>query len=357
MPGTQEMLQLLSLLTVGPPPTKPLVETLATLDHEHWTALQKLAGTHHVLVRAMEVVHRSAAEMGFSELAQRAQASAQMESAQIVGAIQKLSEICTELEAAGCPMTVLKSLDHWPDFGRDIDLYTGASLSEVKQVLCTRFQASVLPRSWGDRLAEKCSFAMPGLEPTLEVHSRRLGQAGEHVALAARLERRRVPRQIAGHLFYVPAAEEQVIAATLQRMYRHLFFRICDIVNTAHLIETRTIDYQELRWAASEARVWTGVATFLVIVCEYVKGYRATAPSVPEEVRNSSLFGANKFFVRGQYLRLPLLPEAAQLYGRQVTATALGGDFPGAFRLSLLPPLASAAVLAYKFTGSNQGIW
>jgi hypothetical protein len=230
-------------------------------------------------------------------------------------------------------------------------------MAVVKTVLCSKFQATVLPRSLGDRLAEKCGFTIPGLDRTIEMHSGRLGQAGEHVALAARLERRRVGRQIAGHLYHVPAAEEQVIAATLQRMYRHLFFRICDIVNTTHLIEARTIDYEELRRGATEARVWTGVATFLVIVSEYVKRYRGTALSLPEEVVASSLFGADKFFLRGQYLRLPLLPEAARLYGRQVTSTALGGDLPAAFRLSLLPPLASAAAVAYKFTGSNQGIW
>jgi hypothetical protein len=30
---------------------------------------------------------------------------------------------------------------------------------------------------------------------------------------------------------------------------------------------------------------------------------------------------------------------------------------PATFRLSLLPPLASAAAISYKLTGSDKGIW
>jgi len=30
---------------------------------------------------------------------------------------------------------------------------------------------------------------------------------------------------------------------------------------------------------------------------------------------------------------------------------------PATFRLTLLPPLASAAAIAYRFTGSDKGIW
>jgi hypothetical protein len=40
-----------------------------------------------------------------------------------------------------------------------------------------------------------------------------------------------------------------------------------------------------------------------------------------------------------------------------VTRTALRGDVPATLRLSLLPPLASLAAVAYKLTGSDKGIW
>jgi hypothetical protein len=353
---TDKSLQTLSrLLLMGPDCT--LLEEIADLRAEERASFLKLANANHVKVRALKALRAPAAGLGFADLALWVKTSLAQEEASISAAVTKLAEICVELECSGCPVTVLKSLDHWPDLGRDLDLYTGASMPAIKQVLVGRFQARVLPRSLGDCLANKCSFKIAALDRTIEMHSGRLGQAGEHVALAARVEQRRKLRRIEAKQFYVPAAEEQVIAATLQRMYRHLFFRICDIVNTAQLVEEKAIDYAELKRAAQEARVWTGVSTFLVIVSDYVRRYRNRALELPSDVLAASLFGANKFFVRGQYLRLPLLPEAVRLYGRQITGTALGGNLSAAVRLSLLPPLASVAALAYKFTGSNQGIW
>ena len=56
-------------------------------------------------------------------------------------------------------------------------------------------------------------------------------------------------------------------------------------------------------------------------------------------------------------MRVPVMPEGANLYTRQVTAAALNGDVPATLRLSLLPYLASAAAIAYKITGSDKGIW
>jgi hypothetical protein len=64
----------------------------------------------------------------------------------------------------------------------------------------------------------------------------------------------------------------------------------------------------------------------------------------------------DEVFVRGVWLRVPVR-RAAQLYGRQMVRMASRRDMHGVFRLSLLPPLASAARLAYKLTGDHKGIW
>ena len=355
--GAQRDLQTLSQLLLGKGPERSLVEGLARLDGEERLSFVKLANANHVLVRALNFIQQAAVKGGLTDLACWADISRAQEEIRIDAAITRLAEICAELETCGCPITVLKSLDHWPDLGRDLDLYTSASMAAVKEIFLKRFDATVLPRSLGDCLASKCSFKVPGLDLTIEMHSGRLGQAGEHVELAGRVEIRRRTRSLAGRTFYIPAPEEQVIAATLQRMYRHFFFRICDIVNTARLVDENAIDYAELKQAAQQGRVWSGVSTFLVIVSDYVQQYRGAPLPLPSELVARSLFGANKFFVRGQYLRVPLLPEGARLYGRQITGAVLGGDLPATLRLSLLPPLASVAALAYKFTRSNQGIW
>ncbi len=54
---------------------------------------------------------------------------------------------------------------------------------------------------------------------------------------------------------------------------------------------------------------------------------------------------------------MPIVPYGARFYTRQVTRTGLRGDVPATFRLSLLPPLASVAAVAYKLTGSDIGSW
>ena len=73
-------------------------------------------------------------------LASRCQACIEQEQLRIANAVQHLSLITGALEAAGCPTTVMKSLDHWPDLGNDLDLYTTANASQVCHVMTTRFQ-------------------------------------------------------------------------------------------------------------------------------------------------------------------------------------------------------------------------
>ncbi|HET7892675.1 MAG TPA: hypothetical protein VFL34_14190 [Candidatus Sulfotelmatobacter sp.] len=350
-------LHALSSLTLEQHPNRSIVAEVSALALSERASFVKLANVHHVLVRALRPMAQRAGEMGFAELAEWAHVSLAAEESRIRSAVQALADVCDELESAGCPTTVMKSLDHWPDVGRDFDLYTSADMGAVKAVLCAKFKASMLQRSWGDCLANKCSFNLPAMDRTIEMHSRRLGQAGEHVELAARVQRRRILRQIEGRTFHVPAPEEQLMAATLQRMYRHLFFRICEFANIAQLVDCNLVDYGELSAAAKRTGVWPGVATFLVIVSDYVSRYRQTELNLPAEVRAAAGFGAEKFVVRGQFLRLPLLPQAAGLFARQIAGTALRGNVSATFRLSLLPPLASVAALAYKVTGSNQGIW
>jgi len=189
------------------------------------------------------------------------------------------------------------------------------------------------------------------------VHCKRLGQTGEHTAMARRFVTRRVPKQLSGYTFMVPAPEERVIVATLQRMYRHFYFRVCDIVDNAALIESGALDYGELRSASVQGGIWPGVATFLCIVADYVQRYSGRALPLPGDVRSAARFGGEQVTPGGRFLRVPIMPHGAKLYTEQVTQTALRGDVPATFRLSLLPPLASAAAVAYKLTGSDKGVW
>ena len=330
---------------------------VAGLDEKGRAELLSLADSHHVLVRALQEVRALAAGAADSGLIAWSETALAAEQARIENALCRLDAVCRELEAAACPVVVMKSLDHWPDLGNDLDLVTAASERAIVRVMREKFQAHVEPRSWGDRLANKWNFALPGLREAIEVHAQRLGQTGEHTALARRVIARAVPRELSGYVFRVPAPEERIIIATLQRMYRHFYFRVCDVLDTAALVESGAVNFSELRRGADLGGIWPGVATFLLIVSDYVKTYRGEGVDLPREVLAAAKFGGDRITVRGRFLRFPLMPEGAGLYGLQMRQTAVRGNLPAALRLSLLPPLASVAALAYRVTGSDKGIW
>ncbi len=345
----------LSQLTLNPAEADDVVRYLGGLNQQELEHFESVADSNHVVVRALQ------AALGKlepdSDLAQWAQVVIARQEQRIQNALPILQRICEELEDAGCAVTVMKSLDHWPDLGNDLDLYTTGDEKRVQQVMVTRLGAKVDPRSWGDRLANKWNFCIPGLPELIEVHAQRLGQTGEQTQMARRFVSRRVSKTIGGFTFLIPAPEERVLVATLQRMYRHFYFRVCDIVNTAGLLDAGEVDFVELRRAAELGGIWNGVATYLKIVCDYVKTYRGSAPQLPPAVLQAAQFGGEAVYVGGRFIRVPVVPNGAKLYTRQVTQAALRGDVPATLRLSLLPPLASAAAVAYKLTGSDKGVW
>jgi hypothetical protein len=330
---------------------------ISGLDASGRNQLVSLADSHHVLVRALQTAHALGAGTSDTGLIAWTEATLATEQNRIENALARLDSVCRALDAAGCPVVVIKSLDHWPDLGNDLDLFTPASERNIVRLFRDKFQAHVEARSWGDRLANKWNFALPDLREAMEVHVQRLGQTGEHTALACRVIERAVPREVGGYHFRVPAPEERIIISTLQRMYRHFYFRICDVVDTAALVESGAVDFAELRRSADLGGIWPGVATFLAIVSDYVKSYRGTGVDLPREVLGAAKFGGEKITVRGRFLRFPMMPEGAGLYGLQMQQTARRGNIPAALRLSLLPPLASVAALAYRVTGSDKGIW
>jgi hypothetical protein len=329
---------------------------LAKAAPEDRAKFLSLAESHHVVLRALAPLRQAASDQGYAELAGWCGDVLSREHARIASALKFLDEICLKLERAGIQITVMKSLDHWPDIGNDLDLFTPSNQQKVSGAMLQEFEAWPKGRTWGDRLAHKCNFGIKGLRESVEIHHGCLGQTGEHIALAKRFCTRRVPQRVGAYTFMTPAPEERIVAATLQRMYRHLYIRVCDIVNTHSILESGDLDFAELKYAADLGGIWPGVATYLRIVTEFVQRHRGVACELPSQVLASARFGMDEVFVRGIWLRVPVR-RAAHLYGRQMGGMASRRDLHGVFRLSLLPPLASAAQLAYRLTGDHKGIW
>ena len=330
---------------------------LQNITQEEFDALLELAHSNHVIVRGMEVFRGIMLAAQDHIRAEWAATAIATERARIVKAVGFLRLIRDAFDEEGLDVTVIKSLDHWPDFGSDIDLYTNAPSQAVCALMRSRFGAQIASRSWGDRLACKWNFDIPGLPDPVEVHTGRLGQTGEQLLLASRLPERARLLEFDGQSFRVPSASDRLMISTLQRMYRHFYFRLCDIVDSAALAASGAIDYDELRSSAQAAGIWEGVATYLVIVSDYVRRYRGEGLVLPKFVKDSAHFNGDIVYLGGSFLRVPILPQSVGLYRSQMTGLLRRRELHSSARLGLLPWLATAAAIGHKITGSDKGIW
>jgi hypothetical protein len=351
---------ILSHLVLSPDADDPLSTTataLRNMNQEEFNGLVALANCNHVIVRGLKVYREIMLAVQDPARAELAAAAIENERARIGKAIGFLRMICDAFDEAGLDVTVMKTLDHWPDFGSDMDLYTNASTQVVCSLMQRRFGAQIASRSWGDRLACKWNFDLPGLSAPVEIHMGRLGQTGEQLVLASRLLERSRRVEIEGHAFRVPSASDRIMISTLQRMYRHFYFRLCDIVDSATLAASGELDYEELRTSAQAAGIWEGVATYLVIVSDYVSRYTGKDIGLPRLVKDSAHFDGAIVYVGGSFIRVPILPQSARLYRSQFTRLLCRRELQSSARLALLPGLATAAAIGHKITGSDKGIW
>jgi hypothetical protein len=360
-----QSMSLLSRLLLLPPDgheSSPLVieqlkSDLQAIGREEFDDLVRLANSNHVIVRGMEVFVEMMRAAEDDTRAAWAQSALATERTRIANALTYLEEICHALDDIVHDVMVIKSLDHWPDLGSDLDLYTNANADVVSTFMARRFNAQIAPRSWGDRLACKWNFLIPGLPEAVEIHMGRLGQTGEQVTIASHLAQRSRRIMVGDQAFRVPSASDRVMISTLQRMYRHFYFRLCDIVDSATLVEMGKIDFLDLRNSATNAGIWEGVATYLVIVSDYVSNYRGPGLDLPLFVHAAARFGGDQVYYAREFLRVPIMPQSAGLYGKQLAGVLRKLELTNGARLSLLPCLATAALVGQRITGSDKGIW
>ena len=333
------------------------VASLRTISRENFDALVALAHANHVIVRGLEVFQQMMTSAGDEVRAEWAATEVAAERSRIEKAVGSLRLISHAFDQESLDLTVMKSLDHWPDLGSDLDLFSNASAEAVCEVMQRRFSATVDVRSWGDRLAGKWNFLIPGLAESVEVHTGRLGQTGEQLALASWLPTRSRMVKVGAQSFRVPSASDRLMISTLQRMYRHFYFRLCDIVDSAELVNSGAVDFADLETYAQAAGIWEGVATYLVIVSDYVKRYSGKGLDLPASVTGAARFGGDLVYFGKKFLRVPIMPQAASLYRTQVAGLLRRRELQSTARLGLLPWLATAAAVSYKITGSDKGIW
>src|SRR4029077_9343293 len=115
-----------------------------------------------VVVRAFEVINRVAGNRGNASLQALAVETLSKERGGITNALNPLEPGWNALEEEDCPAVVMKTLDHWPDLGNDLDLVSTGDKAKIVKVFVQRLDAKIEPRSWGGRRACKWKFALPG---------------------------------------------------------------------------------------------------------------------------------------------------------------------------------------------------
>jgi len=327
------------------------------ISRDEFDDVLALAHSNHVVVRWLEMFlkeERSERNLDCFQLANSALSS---EKARIASALYRLHEVCAAFQNRGHAVMVIKTLDHWPDFGSDMDLFTNAQPDEVSQLMAECFGARVAPRSWGDHLANKWNFLLPGLPEPIEIHIGRLGQTGEQVEVASSMPARTRQVAVGGYRFTVASIPDRIMISTLQRMYRHFNIRLCDMVDNAAIADAGLIDYEKLSMLAESAGIWEGVATYLAIVSDYVRTYRGVPLDLPHFVLDAARFRGDKIYYAKGFLRVPIMPHSARLYGSQFAHVLGRGELENGARLSLLPLLGTAAMAAERLTGSDKGVW
>ena len=333
---------------------------LQRMSQKEWSDFLRFAELQRVYLRTLQLLEKWSVEGRVRLRSVDAKGLDDMmrdEERKIAHALATLDKVVRALELTGHSPLVIKTLDHLPDIGSDLDLFIAATEADTVRVMRSELRAEVQPQSWGDRLAHKWNFRIPGLTRLVEIHVGCLGQTGEQDALPAHLERTSVMQSV-GHLrFRVPAPEEQVTLATLQRMYRHFYIRFTDLLNLTGLVRAGRLDFAQLRASAERWSIWPGVATLLKITSDCNERAGVGLLTLPEFVIRSSRFGAEVTYVGEQFLRLPMVPQGSQLFLQQLVATGAARRFRAAARLSLLPMLAAAAFVNLRVTGDDKGIW
>ncbi len=352
------LLLLPSGFAVPPSPARDeLKRQLLGLRYEAFKSLATLAQSNHVIVRGLEAFLDLMREERDAERVQWAQSALVTERARVAVAAHFLHEICSAFQEQRYEVAVIKSLDHWPDLGSDLHVYTNADPADVINLMRRQFGARIARRSWGERLTHQWNFQIPGLPESVAVHIGRWGQTGEQLTFASSLIARSSHALRGGYRYRVPSASDRITISALQWMRRHFHFHLCDVVDTAMLADADVIDYGDLLAAAQAAGIWEGVATYLAIISDYLASFRGAGFEIPSFVAASAQFGGGDILFGNGFLRVPIVPQSARLYQSQLASALEQVEFDNGVRLGLLPCLATAAMLGQKLTASGKPVW
>ncbi|HEV2766020.1 MAG TPA: nucleotidyltransferase family protein [Pyrinomonadaceae bacterium] len=305
-----------------------------------WEDLLRVAARNVVLLRLAERLEAAGARVPdfFAEAVARERRRA----ADAVETVRRVGHAC---ERKGVRFIFAKAFQHYPDVGTDIDLFVLARSRATDALVLEGTPAAPRRASLHARLAGVSNYKVAGCETLLEIHHGRMGLLGEYGSHVSLLIRNAAPARAAGQEFLSPSDEDVLVMQGMQRVYRHSFIRLCDIVSTATLLRRGRMDWDYVLGTTRRLGTGHGLRCYLGYV-EQVHRQVFGRDLLPAWLRAElKTDGCGRVEFREGVYRFPRLRVAGRIYVDKVRAAVRSGNWEGASRLCLLPVLTVAAAL------------
>lgn len=309
---------------------KPLqadLEYLSRLLDEGPGDLLALCQQNLIVLRSLAALEANGVSLGGEATAWQ-----EKERSRIEQGLATIEKIGGHFDRADLPFMVIKTGDHFPDQGHDIDLLLKDGGATAERIMRDELGASPLDRSVSEVLSAKSNWRCG--PTTVEMHVGRLGQVGEHRRLAEELFSHPQQARIGPLDAWVPSAEGRMILAMLQRIYRHFNFRICDVINVASLVEDKTLNWENLWRLCRESGIGYGVGLGIAMVADRLSSLGDDLPlPAGGPIPRPCPFPIS--FRRGYY-RFSLRGVVPGVFARQVGGSVRQGAILQSSRLAFL---------------------
>jgi len=304
-----------------------------------WDELPRVALRNRVLIRLAARLRGLGvqAPAAFDEAVARERRRA----ASMFELIGRVSRAC---ERRGVEHIFAKSFQYYPDMGGDVDLLVTSRAPGVDEPILEGTPSRPVRRDpWG-RMSGVTAYRVAGGETVLEIHHGRLGVLGEHGSLVGQFVRHGRRAEVGGVEFLLPSDEDLLVLHGMQRVYRHGFIRLCDVLSTASLAARAGLDWDYVLRTSRQLGTLYGLRSYLTYVGQV---YRETLERelLPAELRGRlTVTSCGRGEFRGGVFVFPRGRVAGRVYVGKVRAAVRAGDWGGVSRLSLMPLVAATTL-------------
>lgn len=261
--------------------------------------------------------------------------------------------VSADFETDNIPYCFIKSLDNYPDFGNDVDIFFGATLEFVREYILKKYKGIPQKRKVSEFLCAKQSFKSPHW-PLLEIHCRKAGQVGEHDVLAERLVAHRVTKSVDGITHYTPSPVDTLLYIIIHRLYRHLYFKAADLINAYVLLKNSSVNEEEFLDIAGQLGITEGVRHMLGILQGICKDLFA-ADLLTDRMRDIADPKAELYFKKN-FFRIPLFTIPPRLFATEFFSYIKKGRWNSVSRLLAVPVLSIIAYTTIKLF-NDDWVW